>query len=414
MKYCLIGYPLGHSWSPEIHTFLMHEPYEKKELKTEELELFFRKREFAGINITIPHKQTAMQYLDEIDKAAENIGAVNCVVNKNGRLCGYNTDYEGLKDMILANNIAIEGKKTAVLGSGGASLAAREVVKALGGIPVIVSRRARAGVISYEELYQSEKTFSVLINATPVGMFPDNDSMPVNLDKFTNLTAVVDVVANPLRTRLQFEAKMRGIPYVGGFEMLVRQAAAADRLFGKEVADDKIQACMNALYKEKRNIVIIGMPTSGKTTFSKIIAEKTGREAVEMDDLIERKLGTTIRECFDTKGEKYFRDIETEVAEECRNLQKKVISCGGGIIKREDNMRYLSENGIIVWLERAPENLYPTDSRPLSDNNDAIYRLYKERRALYEKYSDVTIDNNSTAEHTVRELLEKTGEEERI
>lgn len=411
MKLGLIGTPLGHSWSPEIHGLLIHEPYTKWDLPEDQLDDFMHAKDFDGINVTIPYKQKVIPYLDEMDPAAEAIGAVNCIVNNGGRLKGYNTDYAGFKDMLVRHGIPVSGSVTAVLGSGGASRAVRQAVQDLGGTPVIVSRHPKENQIGYDELYETEEKFSLLVNATPVGMFPKCDDMPVRLEKFAHLRAVVDIVANPLRTRLQFAAGKQGLKYLGGFEMLVRQAAAADAYFtGKHVSEEDIERCMHTLCRERQSAVLIGMPTSGKSTLAAMYAEKTGRELVEMDDVIEQKLGTSIAACFQEKGEAYFRRIETETAAALRSGGRKIISCGGGIIKNEENMRFLGENGQIIWIRRDPQNLFPTDSRPLASDREALKKLYAERKDLYALYSDCTVDNNGTLEEALDELLKVTGE----
>lgn len=412
MQYGLIGNPLGHSWSPEIHQLLASLPYEKKELPEEELADFLRKRDFDGINVTIPYKEKVIGFLDELDEGAHTIGAVNCIVNKNGILKGYNTDLSGFVKMLEVNGISPAGKQVAVLGSGGAAKAASYGIEMMGGKPVIVSRHPGRAMISYAELYERAAEFAMIVNATPVGMKPDSDSCPVDICAFDHLEAVVDIVANPLRTRLLFEAKMQGIPCCGGFEMLVRQAAAADELFtGKVVEEETIQMCMRRLLKARRNIVLIGMPTSGKTTLAEMIASHTGRPLLEMDEVLVDRLGMSIKECFAQYGEGYFRNMETELARDLRAKEGIVISTGGGIIKNEENMRYLSENGIVIAIDRNPSLLYPTDSRPLSSTVDAVKVLYEERKYLYDKYSDAVVDNNGSLKDTFNEIMKMTGEE---
>jgi len=313
-KLGLIGYPLGHSWSPEIHKILIGADYSLMPLTESELDDFFAKKDFDGINVTIPYKEKVIPYLDEMDESAKTVGAVNCIVNHDGILTGYNTDCGGLLSMLEENHIEVSGMKCAVLGSGGASKAAQAAVKKLNGEAVVVSRSKKENCITYGELYERQSEFAVLINATPVGMDPNRDEMPVDLEKFTNLTAVVDIIANPMRTRLQFAAKMKGIPYLGGFEMLVRQAAYADLYFtGKLPNEETIQACMRLLKERMGNIVLIGMPTSGKSTLASLLSERTGREVLEMDDEIEGMMGMSIKKAFAEHGEAYFRGKERNV-----------------------------------------------------------------------------------------------------
>ena len=413
MKLGLIGHPLGHSWSPEIHDYFIHQNYQLFDLNDAELDSFLKKKNFDGLNVTIPYKQTVIPYLDELDRNAEQIGAVNCIVSQGGKLKGYNTDCIGFAEMLKHHHIDVKGKHTAVLGSGGASKAVVTALKDLGGIPSVISRHKKEGVLTYEELYEKEEQFSVIVNTTPVGMFPQCDDIPVDLKKFHHLKSVVDIVANPLRTRLCFEAKSMGLQTCGGFEMLVRQAFVADELFLHQKLDSTmVPQCMNTLLKERRNIVLIGMPTSGKTTVSRELGKVLKKEPVEMDQEIEKKLGMSISECFAKKGEAYFRTIETEVAKDHRQGKGEIISCGGGVIKTPETMRYLSENGIVILITRNPDQLYPSGDRPLASSKEALKKLYEERKPLYERYRDVRVDNSGIINETIQEILKITGMEE--
>ncbi|MGM9942395.1 MAG: shikimate kinase [Bulleidia sp.] len=410
MKLGLIGMPLGHSWSPAIHSFLINKPYDLIPLHEDELGPFLKDRNFDGLNVTIPYKQAVIPYLDELEESAERIGAVNCIVNRNGKLTGYNTDYEGFRDMLVCNGVEVRGKQAAVLGSGGASKAIREAILTLGGTPVIVSRNPKGEQISYEQLYEKQEKFSILVNTTPVGMSPDVDVSPVDPARFTNLSHVIDIVANPLCTTLCFQAKQLGIPCLGGFEMLVRQALAADRYFlDQDMNSDLIQPCINALLAERRNIVLIGMPTCGKSTISALLGEITGKHVVEMDEEITEKLGMPIRDWFETYGEQSFREKETETAVEHSTGKGEIISCGGGVIKTEATMRALSHNGIIIWIDRNLDYLYSTSDRPLASSIEQVRSLYVQRRPLYEKYSDITIQNNGTVEDCIEKIINVTG-----
>ena len=415
MKLGLIGYPLGHSWSKPIHDFMIGSDYQMFELKPEELEGFMTKKEFDGLNVTIPYKQKVMKYLDEIDETAAKIGAVNTIVNHNGVLKGYNTDYLGFMEMLKRNHIDVQGKKTAVLGSGGASRAVAAALTILGADFDIVSRKAeRENTILYETMYERSDDYQVIVNTTPLGLAPHPDDMPVNLSRFTKLEAVADIIANPLRTRLLFEAGCRGLKTAGGLEMLVAQAWHADLLYtGEQLDPQLITDCLAELYRDRRSIVLIGMPTAGKTTVSALLGEACGRDVIEMDDEIVEILGTSIKECFAEKGEDYFRWLEQEVAKDLRSGGRFVISCGGGVIKNPETMRFLSENSIVVWLKRGIEQLFATDSRPLSSNAEALRKLYEERRPLYELYSDVSADNTGDIGDTVAEIIWKTGEREK-
>ncbi len=404
MKLGLIGYPLEHSWSPEIHAYLIHEPYECYPLKEEEVIPFLQQRSFDGINVTIPYKQMVIPYLDYLDPAVEKIGAVNCIINRCGKLYGYNTDYEGFKDMLLANHVPVKGKKVAILGTGGASAAIKEAIRSLEGLPTLVSRHPSSGSISYEELYR-DSSYTILVNATPIGMFPNCDACPVDLERLVKLEYVIDIVANPLCTRLQFEARALGIPTLGGFEMLVRQALAADRLFLHcDISSAKISGCMHSLLLERRNIILIGMPSCGKSLLAKKLGKRTGRKVVEMDKEIEEKMGMSIGECFASKGEAYFRKQEEEAAKRHRLGDGSIISCGGGVVTQQETMRYLCENGIVIWINRDLSHLIATKDRPLSKDRHALENLWYKRASYYKKYSQIIVDNNGTLEESLQQL----------
>ena len=410
-KLGLIGYPLGHSWSPEIHAFFLKEPcYGLYEVPNGKLMEFFRMTDLMGFNVTIPYKQDVMAYLTEIDETAKRIGAVNTVVRRSGSFIGYNTDYIGLVQMLKSNGIDLAGKHAVILGSGGVSKAIKAAIETLGGTYEVASTSAKPETITYDEMYAREGDFSVLFNATPLGMSPNEDAVPADLSKFTNLEAVIDAVANPLRTSLLFEAKTRGLKALGGFEMLVRQALAADELFfGQPMDHSMVRPCMNHLLKARRSIVLIGMPTCGKSTIAKAVQEKTGRPLVEMDAVIEKRLGTTIRECFETKGEEYFRKMESDLCAELTH-GNAVISCGGGVIRNKDNMRLLSRNGLVFWIDRDPDLLFGSGDRPLSRTKEDILRLYNERVELYRMYADIRVVNNGNLEDAVNAILSESGD----
>ena len=396
MKLGLIGQRLGHSWSPEIHRMLIGEDYALWELEPQSLPDFLLKRDFDGINVTIPYKQSVLPLLDEIDDSARRIGAVNTIVNDKGRLCGYNTDCLGLRGILENHGLPVAGADVAILGTGGASLAAVEAVRLCKGKPVRVSRTpaSHGGTIGYDELYQ--RAFSVLINTTPVGMHPDVDAVPVEIGRIRGLRAVVDVVANPLRTALMLQAQWCGIKAFGGLEMLVTQAFYADRLFtGTRLDPAKARQCLIRLTTLRRNLVLIGMPASGKTTVAKAVAEKTGRDFADTDALVEAAAGRTIPEIFATEGEAGFRAREAEVIEGLKLQTGLVIATGGGVVLSERNMRNLAYNGLIIRLERKPELLEAGEGRPLARSRSDLDRLYSERGALYEKYADATVDNNA-------------------
>ena len=403
LKLGLIGKPLGHSWSPEIHKYLTGADYKLWEIDEGDLSGFMKRRDFDGINVTIPYKEAVIEYLDEIDEAAGRMGAVNCIVNRDGRLKGYNTDCIGLLKMMKRRSAK---GKAAILGTGGASKAAEEVCRNLGIDFEKVSRSEREGCITYEELKQRGDEFTLLINATPVGMYPNEDEAPVDVRKFSRLRQVVDIVANPVRTRLCYEAEQVGIPAAGGLEMLVYQALAAEEIFtGETLPEAKADECVEKLLAERRNIVLIGMPSSGKSTVGRLLAERLGREFIDTDDEIVSRAGRPITEIFAEDGEAEFRKIEREVCEIFSKKSGLVIACGGGVVEFEENMRRLAYNGIIIYLDRSLELLTPTESRPLSPDKEKLAGIYKRRKDLYERYSDIRIRNDGRAEDAADEII---------
>ena len=409
MKLGLLGYPLGHSYSKEIHEFLIDETYEMFEVPENELSDFMEKRNFDGINVTIPYKQKVIEYLDVLSDEARAIGAINCIVNKDGKLIGYNTDVLGFGKVIDKNNIDVSGKKVAILGSGGASKACRYSLEDRGAEVYVVSRNKREGIITYEELHEESDTFDIIVNTTPVGLYPNLDNTPnIDLDKFNNLEVLIDIIANPLRTKLMFEAKARGIKTYGGIEMLVYQATYADNIFlNEKVDEDKVEACLKNLLLEKGNILLIGMPTSGKSIISKMLSEDLNIEVIDMDEELEKTIGMSIKECFETKGESYFREKEKELAKSLSIAKNKIISSGGGVVKDKETMQYLMHNSVVIWIDRDINHLIPSEDRPLSSNIDDLKRLYDERYCLYEKYSDYRVMNNDDMNKTIEEIKGK-------
>lgn len=405
----LIGYPLGHSYSKIIHEYLNHKNYQLIELNEEQFHDFMQKKKFNCINVTIPYKQKVIPYLDHIDPLALRINAINCIVNDNGILKGYNTDYYGFKYMIEANDFIIKDKVVAICGTGGASKSIYEVVKDMQAKSIyLVSRNKKEGCINYDEL--AGIGCQILINTTPVGMFPDNDGLIYDLDRLNELEAVVDIVYNPINTRLVLEARNRNIKAIGGLEMLIAQAVKAVEIFDNTtISKDKIQKCNQLIAKEKLNIVLIGMPSCGKSTIANILKDKLGYELYEMDQIITDNIGTSIKEYFDTYGEEAFRKQETQCAKELRNKHRAIISCGGGIIKNQINMNYLRENGICIFIDRDIDKLIATDDRPLSNDYEKIKVLYEQRYHLYQKYSDFSIKNNGDIMETVNQILERVG-----
>ena len=410
MKYGLIGGRLSHSFSPEIHKRLDSNPYELKELNEEELDAFLKAKDFSGINVTLPYKERVIPYLYAIDYTAEKIGAVNTVVNEGGRLIGYNTDYHGMLYMLRYHAVTLEKKTVAILGSGGTSKTAMAVCEHLGAKKIYrVSRSAGDGVITYERLYEIAREIDAVINTTPVGMYPDVNATPIDLDKFPALSAVVDVIYNPLRSALLMKAEKKGIKAVGGLYMLVAQAVvASEKFLGKAYSPKKYDGIYNELHMKKGNIVLIGMPSSGKSTVGKILAEKLGREFIDTDRVIEEMTEREVSQIFAKGGEALFREKERAAIKEVAAKSGAVIATGGGAVLCAENIDRLKRNGRIFFLDRPLASLTPTADRPLSPSEEALRALYDKRYPLYQEAADsivkVDCDASSVAEKIISEF----------
>ena len=406
MKYGCIGNPLAHSFSVDIHNKIGKYEYELHPLPPEELDGFMRRRDFLGINVTIPYKQAVIPYLDEIDDVAKNIGAVNTIVNKNGKLFGYNTDFFGMRSAILRMGGELSGKKVAVLGTGGTSRTAVAVASSLGAKEVFrVSRSGREGAITYEALYADCTDVDAIINTSPVGMFPNIYGVPAELDKLKNLTVVFDAVFNPLRTEFVLDARARGIKAEAGLYMLVSQGVAASEHFLGEklpagLADDVFSYVVSA----RENIVLIGMASSGKSTVGKILAERQGRKFYDTDKLIVERAGMDVAEIFDNYGEEKFREIEREVVSDIAKASGAVIATGGGTSLFPENVKKLRQNGKLYLLDRSPDLLTPTFDRPLARDVETMKRRYFERYDTYHAAADNVIKNDKTALDAVNEI----------
>lgn len=412
MKYGLIGKKLGHSYSKIIHEMMKDYTYELKEIAPEDLDAFMKSRDFLGINVTIPYKTDVIPYLDYIDPIAQKIGAVNTVVNRNGKLYGYNTDIIGITHLIKSIMPTLSGKKVLIAGSGGTSKTASAAVSALGCSEYyIVGRNAKVGVIEYDQAYKAHSDADLIINTTPLGMYPDFDSCAFDLEKFNQLSGVVDVVYNPLRTSLILKAESLKIPAVSGLYMLVAQAEAAARLFTDD-AEMKlsIDDVFLKLKCEKQNIVLTGMPGSGKSTLGKLVASRLEMDFIDTDAVIVEKAGCPITEIFANHKEDYFRKLESDVIRELSTtLTGTVIATGGGAILRQENIRNLKYNGRIFFIDRPLHKILPTSDRPLSSNEDMLARRFKERYPIYNSTADViikTIENpKKSAEIIIKEAL---------
>ncbi len=408
MEYGCIGEKLSHSFSKEIHNSLTDYRYELKELEKDEVTAFMTEHNFKAINVTIPYKETVLQFLDYISEEAENIGAVNTIVNKNGKLYGYNTDFFGMKSLIEKAGIEIKNKTVAVLGSGGTSKTAQAVAEFFEAETVYkVSRQKSENFISYEELYNVSDSIDVIINTTPVGMFPEIYKSAVDVNKFENLSGVVDAVYNPIRSKLVVDALMNNVKAVGGLYMLVAQAAGAvEKFIDKEVTQNDIEKVFSKILNSKENIVLIGMPSSGKTTIGNILAEKLNRVFYDSDKLIEESEKMQISEIFKAKGEEYFRSCESEIIFNLSKINSSIISTGGGVVLNKKNIEFLKENGKIIFLDRALEKLVSTVDRPLSSTKADLQKRHNERYDLYKTYADVVIDANGNPEDVINKIFE--------
>ena len=399
----LIGEKLGHSFSPAIHGKLADYEYRLYELSPEQLGPFLEKKEFDGLNVTIPYKKTVIPYCDELTEAAKSIGSVNTIVKRaDGTLLGHNTDYDGIMWLLKNAGAQVQGKKAVVLGTGGASLTVQAALRNLGAAQVVVI--SRSGEDNYENIARHSDA-KILINATPVGMYPKTGVCPVSLDTFTALEGVFDVVYNPAKTQLLLEAEKRGIPCANGLGMLVAQAkAACERFTGQPVADEKVYTIKAEMERTTRNVMLIGMPGSGKSTVGAALAESLGRRLVDVDERIVEMAGCSIPEIFAKDGEEGFRQIEHQALCEVSKESGLVIATGGGVVTRPENLDPMRQNSLIVWLLRDTA-LLPKDGRPLSQAN-SLTEMFKVREPLYRAAADCIADNNGSLEDTVKQILE--------
>ena len=400
MEYGLLGERLGHSFSPQIHRDLAGYDYQLLPTPPEAVEDLFARRAFQGLNVTIPYKRTVMPLCDEIDPRAAAIGAVNTVVNQNGRLTGYNTDIDGFLYMARRAGVDMAGKKVVILGSGGTSRTARAAAGELGAREIITV--SRHGEDNYQNLSRHADA-QVLVNTTPVGMYPNWGQSPVSLESFPALEGVLDVVYNPLRTALLLQAEERGLPCSCGLPMLVAQAKRAAELFtGQNIDDSRTETVLHGLREQLTSIVLIGMPGCGKTTVGRALAGKLGRTFVDLDEEIVRRAGTSIPEIFAREGEAGFRERESALVREFGERTGLVVSTGGGVVTRRENYIPLKQNGLLLHLRRDPAAL-PTDGRPLSQAT-APEELWRRRAPLYAAFADGEIDNNGTLAGTLEQI----------
>ena len=400
-KLGLIGEKLGHSFSPAIHTKLGTPDYNLFELKPEELETFLERGDFDGLNVTIPYKKAVIPYCAELTEQAKRIGSVNTIIRRaDGTLLGHNTDYDGFLYMIRSSGVEVQGKKCLILGTGGASLTVRTVLEDLSaGETVFISR---TGENNYQNLDRHADA-RIIVNTTPVGMYPRNGEAPLNVRAFPALEGVFDLIYNPARTRLLLDAERLGIPAVNGLGMLVAQAkAASERFRDIAIPDHVVEDITREIEKQTKNLILVGMPGCGKSTIGRKLAARLDRPLVDTDEEIVKRIGCTIPEYFASHGEEEFRKREHEVLRDFSARSGQIIATGGGIVTRPENMDPLRENSVVVFLRREIEKL-PTRGRPISQSSD-LHELYEKRRPLYEAAADVTVDN-IRPEQAVEEIL---------
>ena len=398
----LLGRKLGHSYSPAIHALLADYEYKLYEKEPEELADFIRNGHWDGLNVTMPYKKTVIPYCDLVSPLAEELGSVNTLVRLgDGRIMGTNTDTWGFDQMLGRVGISCEGKKALVLGSGGASATVQAILRLAGAQVVVISR---SGEDNYENL-EKHANAAILVNTTPVGMYPNNGQSPVELDRLPRLEAVLDVVYNPARTQLILDAESRGIPCESGLYMLVAQAVQASEMWtGQTISDQKMNAVWKRIGTSMQNVILIGMPGCGKSTIGKYLAKELGRKLVDADAEIVKRIGD-IPAYFAAHGEEAFRQVETEVLRELGKQSGLVIATGGGCVTRPENYPALHQNGRIDWVRRDLSEL-PTNGRPVSQR-DGVAAIYEARKPLYTRFADVIVDNKGTVGEVITEILKK-------
>ena len=400
MQCGLLGRKLGHSYSPQIHSHLASYEYTLFEKEPEELEAFLKNGGFTGLNVTIPYKKDVIPYLDELSPTAKRLGAVNTIVRReDGSLIGHNTDYFGFCSMVGRSGLTVAGKKVLVLGSGGASNTAVAALEEMGAQVVVISR---SGENNYDNLHRHADA-AVIVNTTPVGMYPKTGVSPISLERFQKLEGVLDVVYNPARTQLLLDAESRGLIAMNGLWMLVAQAKESAEWFaGMQIPDGKIAKIHGLLRAQMENIILIGMPGCGKTTVGQALATMQGKRFVDADAVLEERVGRKITDIIPTDGEEAFRQMETDTLAELGKQSGLVIATGGGCVTRERNYPLLHQNGTILWLTRDLNKL-PTHGRPLSQTGK-LQQMYAVREPMYRRFADAVISNDAAVEQTIAQI----------
>ncbi len=409
MEYGCIGEHLSHSFSKEIHKRIGHYDYILREVEKEKLKGFIESRKFKGINVTVPYKVDVMSMLDSIDEKAEKIGAVNTIVNKNGTLFGYNTDFDGMTALIKRIKLDLDGKNVLILGTGGTSRTAFYVAEALNAKRITKAGRVkRESNISYEEALSRYKDTQIIINTTPCGMYPDMDDMPVDIRCFPSLEGAVDVIYNPLRSKLVLSAQKLGLKTEGGLYMLASQAVfAAERFFERCYASSVTDGIFSDILRQKENIILIGMPGCGKSTIGELLSARLGKRLIDTDKMIEEEFKNKPDEIINTLGINEFRRMESQVIAKIRTENNCVIATGGGSVLREENVLNLKLNGTVFFIDRPIERICPTKDRPLSSDRESLLRLYEERYEIYKSACDERVRNISSEQQTADEIVRR-------
>lgn len=398
----LLGRKLGHSYSPQIHQNLGSYSYSLFEKEPEEVEAFLKSGCYTGLNVTIPYKKTVIPFLDELSPAAQKLGAVNTIVRRDdGTLIGHNTDYYGFASMVSRSGLSVAGKKALVCGSGGASNTVVAVLKELGARVIVLSR---SGENNYANLHLHQDA-ALIVNATPVGMYPNVEEAPLSLEQFPHLEGVLDVIYNPARTKLLLEAEQKGIVSMNGLWMLVAQAKQSAEWFtGKQISDSCIEQIHRTLKLQMENIILIGMPGSGKSTVGRLLADRLGKRFIDADAALEETFGRKITQIIPEDGEEAFRSMETQILASLGKESGLVIATGGGCVTKAQNYPHLHRNGNIYWLQRDLDKL-PVSGRPLSKAGK-LEQMYALREPLYTRFHDYRINNNGTPEESAAQILE--------
>ncbi len=403
MDYGLIGERLGHSYSPQIHRVFGDYDYRLYPMAPEQLRETLIRRDFMGLNVTIPYKKDVLPFCDQVSDTVRQVGSANTLYFRDGKLCAENTDLAGMLFMLDRAGISLTGRKAVILGSGGTSLTAQAACRVRKAAACIVV--SRSGPVTYEDLYEKHTDAEIILNATPVGMYPNNLVSPVDISRFPKLCGVADVIYNPAKTALLLDAEKAGVPCIDGLWMLAAQAWHAAKLFlNREIPEEKVAEAYGAVRRECLNLALVGMPGSGKSTLGRLAASALQKKFIDLDEEIARRYGP-IPEIFQTQGEAAFRDKESETVRAWGKESGCVLAAGGGAVLRMENMKALRQNAVIVWVRRALADL-STEGRPLSTGPEALKRMEEARAPLYRACADFEVCNDGAPEETLQQIVE--------